>query len=88
MEEAAAEVAVGAAVEDGGRRKVPSTRRSDQAEHEKGMIARATKSILLAALAQAVVEEDEGLEKMVIVYCWSSWDSLPKSADVRQCPRH
>ena len=70
VEEAADGVAVRAAVEDGERRKVPSTRRSDQAEHEEGMIARSAQSTLLAALALAVIEEDEDWEKMVIVYCF------------------
>ena len=64
MEETAAEVAAGAAVEDEGRQKVASTRRNGQAEHKEGMIAKVT---LLAALALAVVEEDEDWEKMVII---------------------
>ena len=72
MEGAAAVVAVrvvvGAAVEDEGRQKVPSTRISDQADHKEAV--RITQSILLlAALGLAAVEEDEDWEKMVILYC-------------------
>jgi hypothetical protein len=61
VEEAAVEVAVGAAGEDEGRRKFPSTRRSDQAENRRGVIVGTyTKSMLLAEMSLASVVEDRG----------------------------
>ena len=77
MEEAVAEVAVGAAEEDEGSQKLPSTRRSDQAERRRGaMIAEVTKSTLWAALALVLSIV------VVFMYCILTGvrHPLPKSA--------